>query len=71
MQCFIKIAVKSNKQGIYQQQLHNISAKSAKFGYKCIFISSPKTFIYKDILSRRSEQKVEHNYKDNNMDCSS
>lgn len=70
MQYFTKIAVKSNKHGIYQHQLHNISAKSTEFGYKCFFIPSPKIFIYKDILSRCSEQKVEHNYKDNNRDCS-
>jgi hypothetical protein len=44
--------MKSNKQGIYKQKLHGFSAKSAEFGYKHFFISSSKTFIRKDILTK-------------------
>jgi hypothetical protein len=57
MTYFTKIAMKSNKSGIYKQKLHGFSAKNAEFGYKCLFLSSSKTFIFKDILSTYLEQK--------------
>lgn len=56
MTYFLKIAIKSNKQGTYKQNFM-VFQQSAKCGYKCFFISSSKTFIYKDIFSTYLEQK--------------